>query len=184
MPRRPRVHAPGLVHHVTSHGIDARPLYEDDHDRWRFVGLLGDVTREVGWLLLQFCLMETHYHLIVIEGEVPLSKAMRLLNGRYVTEYNRRHARRGHLFEARYRDIPIEDEPHLLSALRYVARNPIEVNACARPQDWSWGSYAQLIGTAPGWSFVSTAYVLSLFSPERQRAIESVREFVEPVPGT
>lgn len=184
MPRRPRVHAPGLIHHVTAHGIDERSLFADDADRWRFIGILGDVTREVQWRCVAFCLMETHYHLIVQEGDVPLSRAMRLLNGRYVTEYNRRHGRRGHLFEARYRDWPIDDEAHLLSAIRYVARNPLEVHACARPEEWKWGSYAQLVGTAEGWSFVSTSWTLALFAPGRERAIEVVRQAVESVPGT
>ena len=184
MPRRPRVHAPGLIHHVMAHGIDARPLFSDDADRWRFIGILGDVTREVGWLCLGFCLMDTHYHLLVEEGEIPLSKGMRLLNGRYVTEYNRRHGRRGHLFEARYRDVAIKDEGHLMTAVRYLARNPLEVGACARAEDWPWSSYPQLVGVAKGWSFVSSAVTLSLFADRRDRAIEIVRQVVESVPGT
>jgi REP element-mobilizing transposase RayT len=184
MPRRPRVSAPGLLHHVTDHGIDARPLFADDADRWRFIAVLSDVTREVDWRCLGFCLMETHYHLIVEEGHVPLSKAMRLLNGRYVTEYNRRHGRRGHLFEARYRDKLILTEEHLIAAVRYLARNPLEVGACVRAEDWPWGTYGQMVGATKGWSFVSTAWFLALFSPRRERAIEMVREYVEPVPGT
>jgi len=173
-----------LIHHVTAHGIDARPLFADDADRWRFIGLLSDVTREVAWRCLSFCLMETHYHLLVQEGETPLSRAMRLLNGRYVTQYNHRHGRRGHLFEARYRDRLVSTEEHLLAAVRYIARNPLEVSACVRPEDWRWGSYGQLVGAARGWSFVSTAWTLALFAPERERAIQIVREFVESVPGT
>jgi hypothetical protein len=41
-----------------------------------------------------------------------------------------------------------------------------------------------MIGCAKGWSFVSNAWFLALFSPKRDRAIEMVREFVESVPGT
>jgi REP element-mobilizing transposase RayT len=184
MPRRPRIHLPGSLHHITAHGVDARPLYIDDHDRWHFLGILDAVTRETGWRCLGFCLMDTHYHLLVEERETPLSRSMRLLNGRYASRYNERHDRRGHLFEGRYRDSHVADEAHLLLALRYVARNPLDVVGCARPQDWPWSSYAQLIGDSQGWSFVSTAWTLSLFAPQRRRAIEIVREFVESVPGT
>lgn len=128
--------------------------------------------------------METHYHLLLQEGDVPLSKGMRLLNGRYVTAYNRRHGRRGHLFEARYRDTPIRDEGHLMTAVRYLARNPLEAGACARAEDWPWSSYPQLIGVSRGWSFVNSAATLSVFASPRDRAIEIVRQVVEAVPGT
>jgi putative transposase len=169
---------------VTAHSIDQMPLFRDDDDRWFFIGILGRVSRETGWRCLGFCLMDTHYHLLIEEREVPLWRSMRLLNGRYATAFNARYDRRGHLFEGRYRDRPIAGDSHLLAALRYVARNPVEVGACAVPQDWPWSSYGQLIGFAKGWSFVSTAWTLSLFSPTRQCAIEIVREFVESVPGT
>ena len=184
MPRRPRIHVPGSLHHVTAHSVESSALYRDDHDRWRFVGLLDEVTRETGWRLLAFCLMETHYHLLVEERDTPLSRSMRLLNGRYAAGFNERHDRTGHLFNGRYRDKPVQENAHVLLAVRYLARNPVEVSACARPQDWPWSSYAQLIGVAPRWSFVSTAWTLSLFSPRRGRAVEIVREFVESVPGT
>ena len=184
MPRRPRIHVPGSLHHVTAHGVDARPLYTDDHDRWHFLGLLDAVTRETSWRCLGFCLMDTHYHLLIEERDLPLGRSMRLLNGRYATSFNQRHDRRGHVFEGRYRDRPVTDDAHLLLALRYLALNPVEVGACARPQDWPWSSYGALIGVARGWSFVSTAWTLSLFAPQPPRAIQIVRQFVEAVPGT
>jgi hypothetical protein len=78
----------------------------------------------------------------------------------------------------------VADDAHLLLALRYLALNPVEVGACARPQDWQWSSYGALISATRGWSFVSTAWTLSMFAPQPQRAIQIVREFVEAVPGT
>jgi|SRR5581483_1599283 len=128
--------------------------------------------------------MSTHYHLLLEEREIPLWRGMRLLNGRYAVAYNERHARTGHLFRGRYRDTVIADEAHLLMALRYVARNPVDAGLCASPADWPWSSYGRLIGTAPGWSFVSTAWTLSLFAPRPADAVERLRRFVEQVPGT
>jgi REP-associated tyrosine transposase len=184
VPRRPRVHAPGSFHHLTAHGVDSCPLFEDDHDRWRFLGILGDVTREIGWRCLAFCLMTTHYHVLVEEREVPIWRAMRLLNGRYAVAFNKRRQRTGHLLNGRYRDTPVEDDAHLLSTIRYIARNPVEAGLCLRAEDWSWSSYPQLIGAARPSSFVSNARLLGLFGPDRRKAIERVRRLVEQVPGT
>lgn len=184
VPRKPRLQAPGTFHHVTAHAVDSRPLYEDDTDRWRFIGLLGDVTREVGWRCLAFCLMDTHYHLLLREGDVRLWRGMRLLNGRYAVAFNERHGRDGALFRSRYADKIVEHESHLLATIRYISLNPVEAGICAGPCDWPWSSYGQLVGEAKGWSFVSTAWTLSQFAPQQNRAIWLVRQFVEQVPGT
>jgi REP element-mobilizing transposase RayT len=184
MPRRARVHVPGSFHHLTAHGVDSRPLFEDDDDRWRFLGILGEVTREIGWRCLAFCLMTTHYHLLVQERDAPIWRAMRLLNGRYVVAFNKRHGRVGHLLNGRYRDTPIEKEEHLFAALRYIALNPVEAGACGRAEDWPWSSYPQLVGLARPSRFVSRTWVLAQFAPHPREAMRRARSFVEQVPGT
>jgi len=164
--------------------VDTRLLFTDDVDRGRFVGILADVSRVHDWRCLAFCLMSTHYHLLVEERDAPLSKVMHLVNSRYSWHVNTRFSRRGHVFEGRYRDRAVTRETHLLEAVRYIARNPCAAGACGTPEEWRWGSYQALVGLAPPWSFVRSAYVLSLFGTERTRAIERVREFVDQVPGT
>jgi putative transposase len=184
MPRTPRVSAAGTVHHITSHAVDDRPLYVDDADRRFFLTTLADVTRRVGWRCLAFCLMTNHYHLLLEESDVPLWRGMRLVNGRYASAFNGRYRRTGALFRSRYRDTPMEGEAHLFSTIRYIALNPVEAGLCAHPADWPWSSYPQTIGLARGWSFVSTAWTLSLFAPQRERAVARLRQLVEEVPGT
>jgi REP element-mobilizing transposase RayT len=180
MPRRPRVHAPGSYHHLTIQGVAERPLFADDDDRRRFLGLLSDVTREVRWRCLSFCLMTTHYHLLVQAGDTPVSKGMQLLNGGYANAVNARHGRRGHLFAGRFSDTAVEGDRHLLAAVVYIARNPCEAGLCRSPAEWPWSSYAALVGAARPWSFVSSAWLLSRWAPERDRAIARLRELAEP----
>ncbi len=123
--------------------------------------------------------MTTHYHLLVQEGDRPLSAGMHLLHSRYVRAFNRRHGRRGHVFGGRYRVATIDDDAHLLGAIRYIARNPIEAGICAAPADWPWSSYRQLVGIERPMSFFSCAHTLSLFDPSPDRAAAVVRRFVE-----
>ena len=184
MPRAPRIHDPGSYRHVTARGNDSAGLFLDDADRRTFLGLLGDVTRASDWRCLGWCLLTTHYHLLVQEGAQPLWVAMHLLHSRYVRAFNRRHARRGHVFARRYHVATIESDAHLFSTIRYVARNPVEAGLCAEPEHWPWSSYGQLTGTRRPMSFLSRTHVLSLFDERPARAIELVRRFVDPVPGT
>jgi putative transposase len=184
MPRRPRVSAPGSIHHVTAHGVDTRALFSDDLDRGRFVNLLAALARVHDWRCLSFCLMTTHYHLLVEERDTPLSKAMHLLNSRYSWHVNTRFNRRGHVFDGRYHDQIVSGDEHLFEVVRYIARNACDAGMCETPEQWRCGSYPALIGLAPPWSFIDAARVLTLFSRERGRAIERVREFVNKEPGT
>jgi putative transposase len=184
MPRQPRIHDPGSYRHVTARGNDRASVFRDDADRWHFLTVLADVTRTCGWRCLGWCLMTNHYHLLLQELATPLSSGMHLLHTRYLRAFNERHARTGHVFGERYRVATIEGDAHLLMAVRYVARNPVEAGLCAAPCDWPWSSYAQLVGAAPALSFLSRAHALSLFDHRPQRAVELVRRFVEPVPGT
>ena len=78
----------------------------------------------------------------------------------------------------------LENDAHLLSALRYVALNPVQAGLCAAPAAWPWSSYGQLVGVDRPASFVSRAHALSLFDARPERAVELVRRFVDPVPGT
>jgi putative transposase len=42
----------------------------------------------------------------------------------------------------------VMDEPHLMSAVRYVERNPVRARLVARPEDWPWSSAAAHLGGA------------------------------------
>jgi putative transposase len=176
-----RIFDPDTIYHITSHGIVSLPIFVDDRDRWRFIGMLDEVTRKFKWRCLAFCLMTTHYHLLVRPGDDP-SRAMHRLNGRYALEFNRRHGRRGHVFESRYRPRAVETDSHLLEVIRYIALNPVRAGLARTPEGWRWSSYAQLIGVDRGWSFVASREVLSLFSSRRADATEVTRRFVDEGP--
>ena len=46
MPRGPRLDTPGTLHHVIVRGIERRNIVDDELDRKRFVGRLGEVASE------------------------------------------------------------------------------------------------------------------------------------------
>src|SRR4051812_40675948 len=86
-PHRPNI--AGGVYHVMSRGIHKDPIYLDDHDRSKFLGILESVVMRFGWECLAYCLMDNHYHLIVRTPQPDLSRGMGLVNGRYATHFNR-----------------------------------------------------------------------------------------------
>jgi putative transposase len=138
MPRRPRRILPGGYFHITSRGVSGQFIFTDDVDRRRFVLLLSNVSELWGWRLIAWCLMGTHYHLVVESTREQMSHAVHRLNGLYAQSFNRRHDRRGHLFENRFSSWVVQDEEHLHATIGYILENPARAGLCVEPGAWLW----------------------------------------------
>jgi REP element-mobilizing transposase RayT len=166
--------------HVYTHCVwAARAHFRDDVDRSTFLRELGRVTKDVEWTCIGFCLMPSHYHLIVRVEHGVLPRAMQSLNWRYAIEFNLRHAMRGHAQFARYGARRIKDEADLVGCYRYVMRNPVEAGLCLTPAEWPWSSYAGTIGLAPSSSFVDDALLLAAFGDVYEHAVAGLRLVVD-----
>jgi len=146
VPRTARADLPNGIYHVVNRGIDDAPIYVDDTDRKTFLTLLGRVVADHDWTCHAFCLMTTHYHLIVETDQPNLSKGMRRLNGGYAQTFNARHNRRGHLFGSRYSVYVIDRENHFEKSCAYVLENPVRAGLCEQPSDWPWSGCPVLDG--------------------------------------
>ena len=129
---------PDGIFHVTTRGVDSCAIYRDDVDRISFLRLFAGVVNRFGWRSYAFCLMGTHYHLVVETTRARLSAGLQRLNGVYAQRFNRRHRRTGHLFGDRFASWVVNDEDHLLSACRYVLENPVRAGLCEYVEDWPW----------------------------------------------
>lgn len=162
MPRRPRALIPPGFYHLTSNAVDDQPLFRDDHDRRSLLSLVAEAVALRGWRILAWCLMTTHYHLLLETRDGDLSAGMQRVNGAFAQRANRRHQRRGHLFSSRFHAEPVEREAHLFAAVRYVVENPVAAALCTAPGDWAWSSHrAAVHGRSDG--VVDLARLAELF---------------------
>jgi putative transposase len=153
------------VFHVFTHCVWAVPhLYRDDRDRLEFLRLLARAGAKWKWTCLSYCLMTSHYHLILAVDDGVLPAGMHALNLPYARQHNMRYGLRGHVQFRRYGSRRIEDDDDLLNTFAYVANNPVEAGLCAAPADWPWSSYAGTLGLNELASFVDPARVLSCFT--------------------
>lgn len=143
MARVQRSALPDGYFHVTSRGIPERAIYEDDADRQRFLELLRRTEGRYDWACHAYCLMTTHYHLVVSSARASLSAGLRDLNGRYARAFNRRHGRFGHLFSERFQARSIDSEEYLHDVSAYVLLNPVKAGLCDRIEEWPW-SFSRL----------------------------------------
>jgi REP element-mobilizing transposase RayT len=138
MARMRRSDLPDGKFHLTCVGAGGVHVFTDDLDRLEFLHALGIVADRFRWRLGAYCLMGTHYHLLVEAPTDRLSPAMRWLNSVYARGFNKRHERRGHLFGSRYESRVIRDERHRDAAVAYILDNPVRANLCPRAEDWPW----------------------------------------------
>lgn len=178
MPRKPRPTHAGL-YHVASGATRPDPFFRDDVDRGIFVVELATMLAREDVVCVAFCVLTTHYHLILNAADSALPRAMHRLNWHYARAANRRHQRVGHAVGGRYMAVPLEDDGHFLTCVRYVAWNPVTAGICKRPQDSRWSSYATTVGVRRDYSFVDAARILGCLARTRATAIQRLRGFVE-----
>lgn len=166
--------------HVYTHSVWAAPaLFRDDTDRMIFLTELARAAKKARWTCLAFCLMTTHYHLVVEVDDRALPAGMHALNFRFAAQFNRRHAMKGHVLGARYGSRRLSDAQSLLDLFRYVVRNPVDAMLCQSPADWAWSSYPGLIGRAEAPSFVDATRIVEHFEGAPEIALGRLRRFVE-----
>lgn len=149
-------------YHVYNHGVGEELIFIDDQDRYKFLSLLnrhldasskstdesGRPYRLYDIELVAYCLMGNHFHLLVFQKSDPqaMTQLMRSVATAYTMYFNRRHKRRGHLFEGIFKAKYITDEAQLIHMSRYIHRNP---RSYLR---YRWSSVAYYLGeAAPGW---------------------------------
>ncbi|MCX5910245.1 MAG: hypothetical protein NTY64_24495, partial [Deltaproteobacteria bacterium] len=94
-------------------------------DRKDFVVRLGNLAKQTGTRILAGSLLSNQVQLLFFSGAAGFPLFMRRLFTGYAQGFNRRHKRRGHLFQDRYKSIVCEEEPYLLEWVRYIHLNPL-----------------------------------------------------------
>src|SRR3954451_4914853 len=88
---------PGF-HHVVTRGNNQRRILENDDDRWFFCITVDRIAKKYGWTVLAYCVMDNHYHLVLIIGELALSDGKWALNTAYARNSTAPQGRINHLF--------------------------------------------------------------------------------------
>jgi REP element-mobilizing transposase RayT len=145
---------------VTARGNHGAPIFVDDYDRRRFLGLFGHAMERFDAECLAYCLMGNHYHLVVRTGQASLWKVMHYISSVYTQAFNRRHGAVGHLFQGRYHSVVVDSDNHLARVCAYTELNPVRAGLVSRPDAWPWSSYRAHVGheAAPRWLDVDSLH--------------------------
>ncbi len=162
MPRSVRQEYAGAVYHVMCRGNNGQSIFKADKGRRLFLSTLDDVCQQTGWRIHAYVLMSNHYHLLLETPEANLVAGMKWFQGTYTQRFNAMFNCCGHLFQGRYKALPIEadrDGPYFRAVGNYIHLNPFRAGLAGVGMDKSldayrWSSYPAYIGRSrkmPDW---------------------------------
>ncbi|MDP3980276.1 MAG: transposase [Chlamydiota bacterium] len=180
MPRQSRINVPGALHHIMVRGINGQRIFRDNKDRSEFIVRLEKSLKKSGCGCYAWSLMPNHYHLLIQSGSEGISGLMRVLQTGYAVYFNRRHKRRGYLFQNRYKSVLCQEEPYFLELVRYVHLNPLRgkvVRDLKELERYEWSGHGEILkGNGKSWQGVGE--VLGRFGKRVSDARKRYREFV------
>ncbi len=170
MPRALRFQYPGATYHVMARGDGGDAVFETDDDRRSFLFRLGEVAASHGWRVHAWVLMGNHFHLLLETPQPNLVTGMKYLLGTFSQGWNRARKRRGHVFQGRYKSVPVcgsDSDPYYFRIVAdYIHLNPARAGLaggrCGALGNYPWSSLAAYAkGRGPAW--LETARVLRAF---------------------
>jgi len=160
MARLARFVVPGLPHHVTQRGNGRQQTFFGEADYAAYRDLLAHHCAAHGVAVWSWVLMPNHVHLVLVPDHADaLRAALSKVHRAYAGRVHAREKRTGHFWQGRFGCVAM-DEPHLMTALRYVALNPVRARLVERAQDWRWSGVHALLDPERGDGLTHTEPVL------------------------
>jgi REP element-mobilizing transposase RayT len=163
MAQRIRRARPGTWHHVYNRGIGKRVIFATRADYVRFKTLMACSVRRGEIEIHAFCLLGTHFHLLVrVPQGGDLSRAMGRIQNAYTRWFNRRNRRDGPLFRGRLRSKPVTSTTYWVTLWRYIELNPVSARICKHPAAFEHSSaryYAT--GRHPRWLTTTQTHAIT-----------------------
>jgi len=158
-------------------GADHQIVFRDDSDRELFLELWQRAVSRFGIVVVCYCLMGNHYHVLVESPDAQLSRTLQYIGRAYTQLFNQRHGRDGALFRGRFRSVLVDSDTYFTRVARYIELNPASAgirDLCDLPS-YPWSSFGAYLGLTrtPWW--LSTGRLLNAHGGRREMLDKFVR---------
>jgi REP element-mobilizing transposase RayT len=175
MPRYPRQYSKTGMYHVMLRGNERKDIFIDEEDKEKFIKIVFQKKTGEAFKLYAYCIMNNHLHLVIKEQKEPIPRIIKKIATSYAYYFNHKYKRVGHIFQDRYKSETIEDEPYLLSVIRYIHNNP-EKAGIAKKEEYKWSSYKNYLEILTNKTEIpEIREILQMFSLDLAKAL---KEFI------
>jgi len=179
-----------MVYHVLNRANFRSRLFRQRAHYEDFLDIVEETLEFVPMRILAYCLMPNHWHLVLYpRADGDLAKFVQRVT---MTHTQRYHAKTrtggyGHVYQGRYKSLPVESDGHFLALVRYVERNAQRAGLVAKAEDWPWSSvHVRLYGQAQEKKWLSAwpvpeppGYFKGLNHAEGKEEIAKIREAIQ-----
>ena len=149
MARLPRLAIAGAAHLVALYGHSGQAVFVDDEDRQQFLAALRESALQHQVAVHGHVLLDDHVHLLLTPSQAPaLGALMQGLGRRYGAAFNRRHQRRGSLWDGRFRCAVVQQGAATVEALLFIESHAPRTRRVAEAADYPWSSARHHLGLA------------------------------------
>jgi putative transposase len=139
-----------MIYHVLNRANFRSRLFKEPAHYQDFLEIVEESLNFVHVRILAYCLMPNHWHLVLQpRADGDLAKFLQRIT---LTHTQRFHSKTrtigyGHVYQGRYKSLPVESDRHFLTLVRYVERNAKRAALVKKAEDWPWSSaYARRYG--------------------------------------
>ena len=147
MSRRARIDVANNYYHIIARGQRKNPLFFSPKDKEYFILLLLSILQEFDILLIAYCLMTNHFHLLIYRRMDSLGIIMKKLDTQYALYFNKKYDLVGHVFQGRYKSFIVLDEKYLLYLVKYIHNNPVKAQIVKDATEYKFSSAGFYEGT-------------------------------------
>jgi len=187
-----------MIYHIFNRGVWKNAIYlnKQDYDRFlhqllvmQFNQRFDNIRRHIQGStlnkvkledrlieLLAFCLMPNHFHLLARQlKEGGISKYMQKIQTGYSMYFNKKHESSGHVFQGRYKKVPLSDINETCYVSAYIHRNPDKLKG-KTSKGYIWSSYQDYLFENRWPELLNKELVLSEFNNPKhyQKYVETV----------
>jgi putative transposase len=126
MGRARRVDIGGMIYHVLNRANFRSRLFKTPAHYQDFLAIVEESLNFVPVRILAYCLMPNHWHMVVHpRADGDLAKFLQRITLTHTQRYHSktRTVGYGHIYQGRYKSLPVESDSHFLALVRYVERN-------------------------------------------------------------
>lgn len=130
-----------MIYHVLNRGNARTRIFRKAGDFAAFQRVLAEGLRRYPVELFSYCLMSSHWHLVVRpKTDLALGRLMGWMGVTHVRRHHEHYHTRGggHLYQGRFKSFPVAEDDYFLTLCRYVEANPLRAEMVGRAEDWQW----------------------------------------------
>jgi putative transposase len=180
MGRAGRSFEEGRIYHLYNRLGGGSMELGDEELAATFVAHLRKGARRDGAAVFAWCLLGNHYHLVVRQGPVPLSRTMKALQQGVTRARNLRQRVFGPLWQGRFKAKEVLDESYLMQLIAYVHLNPVKAGRAENADGYRWSGHRDIVGRRRD-SIVTVDDALLVYGETRRRALRAYRSAMASV---